>query len=91
MQENARQGFFNGSRPHFGFQAVEAETRGNEGQCKKRIVVDMAEAAIVRRIFKLYLRGDNGAPLGGTVAQAVAGNLGDSAGVPSSVPKWLSN
>lgn len=64
MQENARQGFFNGSRPHFGFQAVEADARGNKGQRKKRIAVDVAEAEIVRRIFKLYLRGDKGAPLG---------------------------
>src|SRR5712691_7210766 len=64
MQENARQGFFNGSRPHFGFRTVASQARGNKGQRKKRIAVDAAEAAIVRRIFELYLNGDKGASLG---------------------------
>jgi site-specific DNA recombinase len=36
MQENARQGFCNGSRPHFGFRTVEAPALGNKGQRKKR-------------------------------------------------------
>ena len=31
MQENARQGFFNGSMPPFGYRAVETETVGNRG------------------------------------------------------------
>ena len=35
MQENARQGFCNGSRPHFGFKTVESPALG-QGQRKKR-------------------------------------------------------
>ena len=57
MQENARQGFCNGSRPPFGFRTVDAPARGNKGQHKKRLAIDAAEAAIVRRIFDLYLNG----------------------------------
>ena len=64
MQENARQGFFNGSRPHFGFKTIEDEARGNKGQRKKRIAVNDDEAAIVRDIFGLYLNGHQGLPLG---------------------------
>ena len=33
MQENARQGFFNGSTPPFGYRVVEAEGNGRSG-CK---------------------------------------------------------
>src|SRR5438132_5925165 len=64
MQENARQGFCNGSRPHFGFRTVESPALGNKGQRKKRLAVDADEAAIVRRIFELYLSGDQGAAMG---------------------------
>src|SRR5690348_6250895 len=64
MQENARQGFCNGSRPHFGFRAVESPAHGNKGQRKKRLAVDPAEAEIVRRIFALYLHGHQGAAMG---------------------------
>ena len=64
MQENARQGYWNGSRPPFGFRAVPSPTPGNQGRRKKRLVVDADEAAIVRRIFALYLTGDDGQVLG---------------------------
>ena len=64
MQENARQGFCNGSRPHFGFGTVESPAQGNKGQRKKRLAVDADEAEIVRRIFALYLSGDQGAAMG---------------------------
>ena len=64
MKENARQGYFNGSRPMLGFKVVEAETRGNKGQRKKRLAVDQAEAATVRRIYDLYLNGHQGQSLG---------------------------
>jgi len=39
MQENARQGFCNGSRPHFAFKTVESPALGNKGQRKKRLAV----------------------------------------------------
>jgi hypothetical protein len=63
MKENARQGFFNGSLPPYGFRKVEAETQGNKGK-KKRLEVDPPEAAMVNRIFQLYLTGYQGQALG---------------------------
>lgn len=36
MQENARRGFFNGSRPPFGYRAEATEVTGNRGRKKKR-------------------------------------------------------
>ena len=63
MRENARQGFFNGSAPPFGFRAVEVALPGNKGQ-KKRLEVDPGEAALVRRVFNLYLEGHRGHDLG---------------------------
>ena len=61
MKENARQGFWNGSRPPFGYQVVEAEQRGQK--VKKRLEIVPAEAALVRRIFGLY-QGAEGVQLG---------------------------
>ena len=58
MKENARRGFFNGSRPPFGYRTVETELTGSKGKKKKRFEIDPAESAIVRRIFSLYLDGD---------------------------------
>ncbi|MDZ4821372.1 MAG: recombinase family protein, partial [Planctomycetota bacterium] len=63
MQENARQGFSNGSRPTFGYRTVETDAIGNKGR-KKRFEVDPVEAEVVRRIFDLYLNGLNGADVG---------------------------
>ena len=56
MNENARQGFWNGSRPPFGYRAVEAERRGQK--IKKRLDIDPVQAETVRLIFDLYLEGD---------------------------------
>jgi DNA invertase Pin-like site-specific DNA recombinase len=56
MLENARQGFWNGSRPPFGYRTVDAEKRGQK--TKKRLEIDEREAATVRQIFKLFLEGD---------------------------------
>ena len=64
MQENARQGFFNGSRAPFGFTAVDTQTVGSRGGKRKKLVVDPSEAAIVRKIHELYLHGYLGNPLG---------------------------
>ena len=61
MQENARQGFWNGSRPPFGYLTVAAEKRGNK--VKKVLAIDETEAVVVRRIFDLAL-GRAGMPLG---------------------------
>jgi site-specific DNA recombinase len=56
MLENARQGFWNGSQPPFGYRTVEAEKRGQ--RIKKRLEIEEREAATVRQIFKLFLEGD---------------------------------
>jgi site-specific DNA recombinase len=56
MLQNARNGFWNGSRPPFGYRTVEAERRGDK--VKKVLVIDEAEAVIIRLMFELYLRGD---------------------------------
>ncbi|MBX6373967.1 MAG: recombinase family protein, partial [Acetobacteraceae bacterium] len=73
-RENARQGFWNGARPPFGHRTAEAGRRGP--RVKKVLAVDEAEAAVVRRIFGLYL-GAEGAPLG---VKAIAARL-DAEGV----------
>ena len=53
MRENAKQGFWNGSIPPFGYKTRDAERRGDK--IKKVLQIDPAEAAIVRRIYDLYL------------------------------------
>ena len=73
MRENARQGFFNGSRPPLGYQPVEVELPGNKGK-KKRLEVDVAESAVVHRVFELYLHGNRGRDLG---VQGIAAYLNE--------------
>jgi len=63
MKENARQGFFNGARPPFGYRTIEAEEKGVRGH-KKRLEIDPAEAATVCRIYDLYINGHRGHNLG---------------------------
>lgn len=63
MKENARQGFYNGSRLPLGFKTQEVEKRG--ARIKKRVVVDTVEVETIRLIFRLYLVGDGkSGPLG---------------------------
>lgn len=63
MKENARQGFWNGSRPPLGYRTVEAEMRGQ--RVKKRLVIDPIEAEQVRLMFHLFVEGDAGSgPMG---------------------------
>ena len=63
MKENARQGFWNGARPPFGYRAVEVEKRGT--RIKKRLEIDPVEAEIVRLMFRLLMEGDRGSgPMG---------------------------
>lgn len=63
MQENARQGFWNGSKAPYGYAVIDAEQRGSK--TKKRLGVDPVEAEVVRLIFKLFREGDGASgPMG---------------------------
>lgn len=63
LRENARQGFWCGSKPPFGYRLVEAGRRGD--RVKKRLAIEPIEADVVRLIFDLYLKGDGqSGPLG---------------------------
>jgi site-specific DNA recombinase len=64
MKENARQGYFNGSMPPFGYLAATTETTGSRGRKKKKLAINEAEAGIVRIIYDLYLNGINGKSVG---------------------------
>lgn len=66
MQESARQGFFNGSRPPFGYRTeeVEGSRQGHRGQNKKRLVIDESEAETLKLIFTLSIQGLEGIPFG---------------------------
>ena len=64
MKENARRGYFNGSRPPYGFRTIETELMGSKGKKKKRIEIDPAESATVKRIYELYLHGSEQGSMG---------------------------
>jgi site-specific DNA recombinase len=59
MKENARQGYFNGSVPPFGYRVVEVDQPGRRGN-KKKLEVDLSEAMIVNKVFDLYTNGLKG-------------------------------
>jgi site-specific DNA recombinase len=61
MCENARQGFWNGSTPPYGYKLEVKERRGNKD--KKVLVPNETEAAVVRMIFDLA-SGASGRPMG---------------------------
>jgi hypothetical protein len=71
MCENARQGFWNGSRPPYGYKTEIAERRGAKD--KIILVIDAEEASVVRDIFSLAA-GREGRPLG---VKAIACRLTD--------------
>ncbi len=63
MKENARQGFWNGAKPPYGYKAVAAEKRGDK--IKKKLALDPLAAETVKLIFDLFLKGDGeSGPLG---------------------------
>ena len=61
MCENARQGFWNGSHPPYGYRTEVKERRGNKD--KKVLVIDEEEARIVRLAFDMA-SGVEGRPVG---------------------------
>lgn len=56
MNENARQGFWNGALPPIGYRTVAAEQRGSK--TKKKLEIDPLHAETVRLIYRLFLEGD---------------------------------
>ncbi|MBB3773595.1 DNA invertase Pin-like site-specific DNA recombinase [Angulomicrobium tetraedrale] len=56
MKENARQGYWNGSRPPIGYRIVIAGQRGSK--VKKKLEIDPIHADTVRLIYRLALTGD---------------------------------
>ncbi len=85
MRENARQGYWNGSRPPYGYKAVEAGQRG--ARVKKVLAVNEDEAEVVRRVFALHL-GAEGAPTG---VKAIAARLNDAGVTLRGKPFSISN
>jgi len=63
MRENARQGYWNGSRPPFGYRVIAAEQRG--ARTKKKLDIDLLLVDHVRLMFRLARvgEGDSG-PMG---------------------------
>lgn len=64
LRENARRGFFNGSRAPFGYRVIDTEALGNRGRCKKKLAINEGEAELVRNIYDLYLHGLEGRSMG---------------------------
>jgi site-specific DNA recombinase len=63
MLANAADGFWNGSKPPFGYKTIVALILRRKE--KKKLEIEEAEVAIVHLIFKLYLQGaDGAAPMG---------------------------
>lgn len=62
MRENARQGYWNGSRAPFGYKIVAAEQRG--ARTKKKIAPDPTQTETVRLMFRLARVGDEDGPMG---------------------------
>jgi site-specific DNA recombinase len=52
-EENARRGFFNGSKAPYGYKAVETKIIGRTGY-RRVLAINEEEAAIVREIYDLY-------------------------------------
>jgi site-specific DNA recombinase len=64
MRENARQGFYNGSKPPFGYISVTTNIPGSRGRHRKKLAVNDAESGIAKLIFEFYLHGVEGRQMG---------------------------
>ncbi len=74
MKENARQGYWNGSRAPLGYHVIDVDVTGARGRSKRRLEVSPVEAETVRRIYDLYLHGLNGRSMG---MKNIASHLND--------------
>jgi site-specific DNA recombinase len=86
MLENARQGFWNGSKPPFGYRTVAVEQRGQ--RLKKRLEIDPVEAETVRLIFRLFALG-NGTS-GSMGIKAIASWLNTNGFTVRGIPFYMS-
>ncbi len=86
MKENARQGYFNGSKPPFGYKKIELDIPAAKGK-KKRLDIDATEAALVQKIFNLYLHGSQGHDMG---TKQIAAHLNEH-GILNRGRKWSRN
>ena len=59
MKENARKGYFNGSRPPYGYKV--RKTADERGNVKGVLAIEEEEAAQVRQIFEMYTKQSWGA------------------------------
>ena len=64
MMENARQGYFNGSRAPYGYKVIDTEVIGNRGHKKKKLAIEPSEAEIIKMIFQFYRHGHQGESIG---------------------------
>jgi len=55
MLGNARQGYFNGGKPPYGYKTTKIQKES--GKLKSKLAIRPVEKELVRRIFSLYLRG----------------------------------
>jgi DNA invertase Pin-like site-specific DNA recombinase len=81
MNENARQGFWNGARPPIGYRIVAAEQRGSK--IKKKLEIDALHADTVRMIYRLFLEGDGTSGAMGVKSIATADGGGWRKSTPS--------
>ncbi|WP_264583801.1 recombinase family protein [Sphingobium sp. B7D2B] len=72
MRANAEEGFYNGGRFPFGYEARTVEVRGKKE--KRRLFINEQEAVVVRLIYDLADHGEGEGPMGG---RAIAGWLND--------------
>lgn len=77
LKDNACCGYFNGSKPPFGFSSIEIEaTVQKTATRKKRLVIKPEEAAVVRQIFELFTNEGQVQPLDTTQIAAQLNKLG---------------
>lgn len=72
MVKNAREGYWNGGRPAFGYEAVQSQ----DNQKRKRLAIVPAEAEVVRQIFDLKRNGHGGKFIAHTLNQQQKFNRG---------------
>ena len=62
QRANARNGFFNGSKPPYGYKSVRVESEAG-GKSRAKLFIDSSERNIVELVFKLATEGKYGRPL----------------------------